>query len=330
MASKVGAIFSLFLVVEHGEVGGVARGSEPVGFESFDDGTTRFLGVGAVGEATTFSEGKDVAEVVGDFFRLHVERAKPLDTGDVDEAARRLIIGRRKVEEFAESGGVHPRAVGVGNFGRLHLRIGNELIEQRAFAHARMSGQKGDFPREPWTQCFQSVAGERRNLVHLVAHVGVDVREVVGRDAFVVGQIVHFVEHQHDGDAIGFGRSQEAVDESGAGLGARQGGHQEGLVDVGGEDVALFGEVGSFADDVVAAWVDGGDESEFALAVVAQRHAISHRHGVGGADAFEAEIAFDAAFDELPFIGAHKITASGVFDDDAVHEVEGLGGDFRK
>ena len=69
--------------------------------------------------------------------------------------------------------------------------------------------------------------------------------------AFISIEQVGLVEDQNHWDAIGFCRCQETVDEGRGGLGVVDSDQQEGLVDVGGEDVALFGEVLGATDDVI-------------------------------------------------------------------------------
>ena len=76
----------------------------------------------------------------------------------------------------------------------------------------------------------------------------------------VLGEEVELVEGQDHGHAIGLRAGQETVDEGGACLRVVDRDDKQGLIDVGGEDVALFAEVGGSADDVVAPVADGGDE----------------------------------------------------------------------
>ena len=53
LQSLVGlAVFAFVLVVEHGEVGLITAGGDEMVFESLKNGTTRLMGVGAIGETT--------------------------------------------------------------------------------------------------------------------------------------------------------------------------------------------------------------------------------------------------------------------------------------
>ena len=65
------------------------------------------------------------------------------------------------------------------------------------------------------------------------------------------GEQVHLVEDQQGRHAVGFGSSQEAVDEDGAGLGMIDGDEQCHLVEVGGDDMTLLAQVGRSANDII-------------------------------------------------------------------------------
>ena len=137
--------------------------------------------------------------------------------------------------------------------------------------------------------------------------------------ALLVGlPIVCFVESEDDGHTIGFSGGQEAVDECGGGFGARDSHHQQCLVDIGGEDVALFGEVGGFADDVVAALVNFCDKGGLACGQFVARYrngdSISHGHRIGRTNAAQAEVTLDAAGHYAPIVCAHFVMAACVAD----------------
>ena len=90
-------VFTGGLVVAHGEVGLVATLGDVVVFEGFEDGTTGFVGVGAVGEAAVFCKAEDLGEVAGEFFGGHVEGAEAFDARGVDEPGE----SRRGSEEIS-------------------------------------------------------------------------------------------------------------------------------------------------------------------------------------------------------------------------------------
>ena len=120
---------------------------------------------------------------------------------------------------------------------------------------------------------------------------------------------VSLVEDQHHRHPIGFGGSQETVDEGGGGLGIDDRDYQEGLIDVGGQDVALFGEVDALADDVVTAGFDIGDK------IIRNRDPVTDRDGVGGADALEAEVALDLTINQLAIVREDGVPAACILND---------------
>ena len=127
---------------------------------------------------------------------------------------------------------------------------------------------------------------------------------------------VHLVEDDDDGHAICFGTCQEAVYEGSACFGMLQCDHQSCLVHVGRYDVALLGEIGGLAYDIVAALLDVGDIGN-AIDRLSEHNPVAYSHRVGATYAFEPEVALDAAIDEVAFIGLHDILAAGVLDYDS-------------
>ena len=67
---------------------------------------------------------------------------------------------------------------------------------------------------------------------------------------------------------------KKTVDEDGVGLRVANSDQQESLVKVGCYDVALFGKVGRFADDIVLAVVDLSDETVGHLHMVADGYRV--------------------------------------------------------
>lgn len=130
----------------------------------------------------------------------------------------------------------------------------------------------------------------------------------------VLGEEVELVEGQDHGHAIGLRAGQETVDKGGACLRVVDRDDKQGLIDVGGEDVALFAEVGGSADDVVAPVADGGDEGR-SLGIDADLHPVAHGHGIGAANALQAKVALDLAVHHPAVVGLDAIPAPRVFND---------------
>lgn len=73
--------------------------------------------------------------------------------------------------------------------------------------------------------------------------------------------------------------------------------------------MALFGQVGSFPDDVVLTVFYFCDESR-PLRINGDLHKIAYRHRVGAAYAFQAEVAFDFRINKLAVVradGSHQL-----------------------
>lgn len=157
-----------------------------------------------------------------------------------------------------------------------------------------MAGEEGYFAGDELLDEWEAGAVEGGDFVDGIAGGGVDgFYLVVDFPKFVVVE-VYFVEYEHCGDVIGFGGDEEAVDEAGGGAGETEGGDDAELVDVGGDDVGLLGELGGAADDVVAAVLDFGDEAG-AVVVETKFDIVAYGDGVGLLVAANAEISAQTA-----------------------------------
>ena len=143
---------------------------------------------------------------------------------------------------------------------------------------------------------------------------------------------VGLVENQHHGDAIGLGRGQETVDEGSGGLRIIDGDDKKHLVYIGRQDMALLREIRRFADDVVAAVFNLGDEDSTRRALLGcrrngpvrrwrkrQTDAVTHSHRIGAADALQPEFSFDLAVDGIAVVGKDGIPRPCVFYDKTFH-----------
>ena len=155
-------------------------------FERCEDSATRFVGMRAVVETAVGRNGEDVAEIVRNLLRFHVESAEALDTRNVDQ---RSAFG--KFEKFAERCGVHTRAVGVADVGRAGVGIRNEQIEQSGFSHARMAGQKCRAAFQLRSQRVGAFAAKGRNAMAGIADGGVDLFPIVECGLSVLLKAMH-------------------------------------------------------------------------------------------------------------------------------------------
>ena len=219
-------------------------------FEGLEDGTAGFVGVGAVGETAVFREAEDLGEVAGEFLGGHVEGAEAFDARSVYHPPP------TQRDHFTEGGGVLAEVVGGGDFGGAEVGIRDEAVDEGGFPHATVTTEQRDLPFEQGTQVFDAITRGGRDLFAGIADCLVELHHHLLVVQLVGVKAVGLVEDQDHRDAIGLSGGQETVDEGRGGLGVVDRDHQEGLVDVGGNNVALFGEVLGLADDVVASIFD--------------------------------------------------------------------------
>ena len=71
--------------------------------------------------------------------------------------------------------------------------------------------------------------------------------------------------------------------------------YQQRLIDIGSNDMTLFGEIDRLADDIVTPVFNLGDESPFACSLWRRSddNPVAHSHRVCAPDATQSEVAFD-------------------------------------
>ena len=126
----------------------------------------------------------------------------------------------------------------------------------------------------------------------------------------VVDQQVALVEDDGGGDVVGVGGDQQAVDEARRGARQAEGRHDAEEVDIGGDDVGLFAELGGAADDVIAAVAHLVDDAG-AVVLQFKEHAVAHSHGVCLPVAPQAVVAPQTAVNApLAVLHQHFVPAS--------------------
>ena len=133
---------------------------------------------------------------------------------------------------------MHAGVVGGGDSGGAQLHTGNELVEQGRLAHPAVAAEEADAVAQGIAQGIESLAGGCRDDAALIAHILIEVDHHVLQSALIVVEQVVLVEHQHHRYAVGLGRGEEAVDEGGGSLGIVDRDQEEGLVYIGGDDMA--------------------------------------------------------------------------------------------
>ena len=306
-------ILAFFLILEHAEVRLVARLADVVFFDSAAYGTTRLVAVGTVAVAAIGRGFEYFGKIVADLFFLHVEGAEALDARRVDEVAAAF-----EGKHFGEGGGVHALVVGGGDFACACCGFGQNGVEEGGLAHARIARQEGDAAAQFGLEEVDACALRGRYLEAGVADGGVEVDEAVQVVEVVFIVSIYLVEDELHGDAVGFGRGEEAVDEGGRRFGIVDGDDEHALVEVGSDDVRLLRQVGRPSDDVVLAVFDFADEGGTFL-VENDLHVVAHSYRVGAADTLQAEVPFDFAFDTPSVFCLDEIPAACVLDDEPLH-----------
>ena len=122
---------------------------------------------------------------------------------------------------------------------------------------------------------------------------------------------VYFVEDQLHRHTIGLGCSKKAVDKNGGSNRIVDRHDQHCLIYICGNDMRLFGEVRSAADDIILPFFDPGDEGgPFGIDIYVDP--VSNRNWIGGTYIFQAKISFDLTFYIAPVIGTYGIPATRI------------------
>lgn len=267
----------------------------------------------AVVEAARGGLFKNFGEVVGDEGGVVFEEAEFANAGSVnDETALREGM------HLGEGGGVGSFEMGIGDGSGFEAEAGDEGVDEGGFADTAVAGKKGCFALQEIQKIFERWQDVSRNGVACIPDGSIEAGEL--KDVLIDPVVIKvgFVKDDSCGDGIGFGRGQEAVNESGGSARHNRGGDNEGEVEVGSEDVGLLGKVDGFADDVIFAGQDFLDPSGGDAGGGFEQDPVAHHHGVGGVNRFEFEAAFDFAGKDF-FTGKHVIVAACGFDNDALH-----------
>ena len=166
-----------------------------------------------------------------DLFGPHVPELHLADARRVDHPAAKIERmqngGARCVPALAR-----PVADDVG----FQPQVGLHGIEQRRLAHAALPGDHGFVAAEQALQILDARRGRRAGQHDLVAESGIHSQDRLQAD--LIDQVA-FIDAQDRFDAAFMGADQQAIDQ--IGLKRRIGGRgdDQGLVDVGGDDLLL-------------------------------------------------------------------------------------------
>ena len=181
----------------------------------------------------------------------HVAQTKLANTRGVDQLA-----ATREVEQPRRGRGV--RAL-TGNFGQWsdpQVDLGQQAVDQRRLAHARLTHKHTDVPVQLGLQLLHAVAVMCGHFQHRITQLTINPQQRIQRRGVLLVNQVGFVEQQQRTNPRMLGGDQITVDQVGVWLGHRRE-HNHDHVDVGGNRLELatavwaaqFGFAGQLGDD---------------------------------------------------------------------------------
>ena len=214
------------------------------------------------------------------FFFLHVKCSKAFDARCVDNVAV-----TRHGKHLGKSSGVHAFVVIGGDCAGFDIQFRKDGIDKGGFTYSGMSGEERYFPFEFFFYSVDSLTGFGGYLETRVTDgsIKIDKSVQVAKLVFVVS--VCFIEDDIDGYAVCLGRCQKTIDECSGGFRIIHRYHQHTLVEVGGKDVRLFGQVGRTPDNIVLSVFNFVDE-RCSFLIQYDLHMVAYCHRIGATDTF--------------------------------------------
>lgn len=130
-----GAIFPFVAVVEDGEVGVVARLGDTVVSDGTEDGTARFMGMGAVPETAVGRLLEDFREVMGDLVGLHFDGTEAAYPRSVYYPATEW-----EGKHLREGRGMSALVMDIRNRGSPQVKSRNQGVDEGGFPNPGISG----------------------------------------------------------------------------------------------------------------------------------------------------------------------------------------------
>ena len=267
------------------------------------------MGMGAVGEAAVLGIVENFLEITCQFLGLHIEGAKALDAWCINHPP--TLHGNH----LGECGSMKAGVVGIGDLGGAEVGAWHEAVDEGGLPYPAVAAKEGNLAGQQLLQGVDALACGRRNLQALVADGLIEgdhhllIAGLVGREQ------VGLVEDEDNGHTIGLGRGEETIDESGRRLRIVDGDDEQRLIDIGGDDMTLLGEVDALADDIVAAILNLGDEG-CTLLVGDNLNTITHSNRVGATDTLQAKVALHLTIKKLVIVCEDGVPAACVLNDE--------------
>ena len=134
-------ILSIILIFKHAEVALVTALSDVMFLKRLQHGTTRFVGMGAVGEPAILREVEDLLEIAREFLALHIEGAEALDARSIDQPSPTL-----QRDHLREGRGVLSRVMGIRNLGSAQVSLRHQAVDECGLPHPAVATEQGDLP----------------------------------------------------------------------------------------------------------------------------------------------------------------------------------------
>ena len=241
------------------------------------------MGMGAVIEAAIARYLEDFGEIMCHFGSFKVDRAKGLDTRSIDDSTAAW-----KIQQFAEGGRVHALVMGLTHVTHSDMSARHQQVDDRRFAHTTIARKQRHFTGQHIPQRIGALTSSSRQGDSLIANRLIESLQLVEPyTQFFGNKQIHLVESEHGWYLIGLGCGEETIDKGGTGHGIGQCNHKHSLVQVGGNDLELLGEIAGAADYVVAPRLDG-THYRSVTTLVLDLYSVSYGNRIGAAHPLEA------------------------------------------
>ena len=269
------------------------------------------MGMGTVGKATILGELEDLTEVAGELFGFHIEGTKTLDTRGVYQPST-----LPKGDHLREGRSVLTCVVGIRDLSCAEVYPRYQTIDQRRLAHPTVATEESDLPFKHRPQKIHPLTCRSRNSLTGVANGLVKPDHHLLIVLFLGREEVCLVKNQDDWDTIGLSRSEEPVDKGRRGLGVVDCDYEEGLIDIGCNDMTLFGEVDAFADDIVPTVLYVSNEG-CSFGIRHDRDPVAHSNRVRAANPLQPEVSLDLTINQLAIVRQDGVPAASILNDES-------------
>ena len=167
-----------------------------------------------------------------------------------------------------------------------------QAVDQGALSHTAVTREQVDACRgKRCLQCIHAFPRFSGSTQGRVAGLMVDFLEVFEaiHGSCLASVQIAFVEDQGGRNPVGFSGHKESIDEARAGFWAGHRDDKKSPIQVGGNNVALFGQVDRTAHNCVAAFLPLHNQRRLILAMEFNDHPVAHGERIGRTVALQAQ-----------------------------------------